>query len=324
MNLYNYRLENKYLRGEVEKLKEKNTNLKKMLKENQSFESSILSTKNSEYEVLYKEKCEDFDVIENRFESISNKFNLILENMTNYQNSLLADNMRLKDTVLFLIRSFNEKEYENINYLIKYMQENDTFLCTNEEKSYSSIIEPSNTDHIKHKKEAEEDSFYDSVHDNFSNKKNNKNGNDSDSEKNSKYVEMNFSDLKMKNTIPSAKRNNSACRIINHDKFKVNNYSDLQNRNSNMNNNKSSMSSLNSPNKLNIYDKYQLSSLDRYHVKVDEHDKSSNYEASNKYSDKKRYSSKQNDREKIHIPRDTYINPELKELMENKNKKAFN
>jgi hypothetical protein len=322
MSLYDYKLENRYLRSEVEKLKEKNVNLKKMIKENQNFENSILSTKHSEYEALYKEKCEDFEFIENKFESISNKFNLILENMTNYQNSLLADNMRLKDAVLFLIKSFNEKEFDNINYLIKYIQENDTFLCTNEEKPYSSIV---GQDAPKHKKEVEEESFDDSFQceiNNTGNNKLSKNPNEFDFDKNNKFVEINFSDLKMKNvtnppsTIPSAKRNNSACKIINHDKFKVNNYSDLQNRNSNMNtNNKSSLSSLNSPEKSNIYYNYQLSSLDRLHVKEEEQDKQSYNEASfTKYSDKKRYSSKQNDK-RDKIPRDTNIIGKQKEII---------
>ena len=168
-----------------------------------------------------------------------------------------------------------------INYLIKYIQENDTFLYTNEEKSYSSTMV--NLDTLKHKKETEEESFDDSFQCDFNNTGNNKlrkNSNESDFEKNNKFVEINFSDLKMKNNTnnaptisAAAKRNNSACKIINHDKFKVNNYSDLQNRNSNMNNNKSSLSSLNSPEKLNIYDKYKLYYLDRFHVKVDEKDK---------------------------------------------------
>jgi hypothetical protein len=48
--------------------------------------------------------------------------------MTFQNNSILEDNIKIKDLVIFILQSFNERNYETLNYIIQYVMENDTFL----------------------------------------------------------------------------------------------------------------------------------------------------------------------------------------------------
>jgi hypothetical protein len=220
LEIYNYKLENKFLRTQFEKIKEKNEQLKKQIKNSMipsigsdfELKSSLTPLTGSDYELLYKEKCEDLEKIEIKFETISEKFNFIIEKMKTYQHSLIEDSQRLKETISFILQSFTDKQYDNISSLIQYIKENETFMSKghfiNSIANFlsNSQANTSNCESITYENKKEISNNYTNntvsnlidVNPRESDKKFKINLNSTDS--NMMYKELNFSDIKFRNS----------------------------------------------------------------------------------------------------------------------------
>lgn len=76
----------------------------------------------------YKAKCMEINLIEEKFEEISEKFNIILNGIKDHQKDIIEDNKNLKELLVYTLVSFYEKKYDYIKYIIDFIKNNDTFI----------------------------------------------------------------------------------------------------------------------------------------------------------------------------------------------------
>jgi len=92
------------------------------------------------YKQLYLDKCNELEEMQKKFEEISNNFNLVFDNMNKYQNCLLEDNKSLKDILNFTLESYSQRQFECLNYIIEYVNKNETFFISIEFSQQQSNI----------------------------------------------------------------------------------------------------------------------------------------------------------------------------------------
>lgn len=135
-----YKLESEKVNKVLEDVKKENVickeKLKKYVKQNENLQNVI-----SKYEASFMEKnvevlkegekmagVYDLEKIELQFEHISEKFLTVLDNIKVHQNTLIEDNNRLKELIVFILQCFHENQHSELKYIIKYTTENDTFI----------------------------------------------------------------------------------------------------------------------------------------------------------------------------------------------------
>jgi hypothetical protein len=94
------------------------------------FNDKIVGMKNkqSNLKEKYKEKCRQINLIEEKFEGISEKFNIILDGIKDHHKDIIDDNKNLKEILIYTLVCYNEKKFDFINFMIEFMKNNDTFI----------------------------------------------------------------------------------------------------------------------------------------------------------------------------------------------------
>ena len=87
-----------------------------------------LRKENISLEQKYSDKCQQIENVEGKFDEISNNFTYILDKIKSHQDSLLEDNQKLKDLITYILTCYNEKKFEYLNCIVKFISNNDTFI----------------------------------------------------------------------------------------------------------------------------------------------------------------------------------------------------
>jgi len=87
-----------------------------------------LKNKQSNLKEKYKEKCREINLIEEKFEGISEKFNIILDGIKDHHKDIIDDNKNLKEILIYTLVCYNEKKFDFINFMIEFIKKNETFI----------------------------------------------------------------------------------------------------------------------------------------------------------------------------------------------------
>lgn len=87
-----------------------------------------LMKENKCLEQKFNEKCLEIENIEFKFDEISNNFTFIVEKIKSHQDSLLSETHKLKDLIGYILTCYNEKKFDYLNYIVKFISNNETFI----------------------------------------------------------------------------------------------------------------------------------------------------------------------------------------------------
>lgn len=104
------------LRQENEKINKELTRMVALKKEE--------DTHDCKHKTMFIRKCEEIERIEDKFEEISQKFSLIMENINQSKASYLQDTTRLRELLVCILRCYKENNFEVLEYLFENLNGN--------------------------------------------------------------------------------------------------------------------------------------------------------------------------------------------------------
>lgn len=102
--------------------------------------SFVIQAENKNYQTLYEEKCKSLENLEKEFNKLHESVSSLIENAKNVNNNYTSQISHLKDLVVFILDEYNNKNNQSIDYIINFIQNNNTIFKKKKEENKNSQI----------------------------------------------------------------------------------------------------------------------------------------------------------------------------------------
>ena len=96
--------------------------------------SFIIRAETKNYRILYQEKCKSLENLEKEFNKLHESVSSLIENAKNVNNNYTSQISHLKDLVVFILDEYNNQNNQSIDYIINFIQNNNTIFQKNKEE----------------------------------------------------------------------------------------------------------------------------------------------------------------------------------------------
>lgn len=96
--------------------------------------SFVIRAETKNYRTLYQEKCKSLENLEKEFNKLHESVSSLIENAKNVNNNYTSQISHLKDLVVFILDEYNNQNNQSIDYIINFIQNNNTIFQKNKEE----------------------------------------------------------------------------------------------------------------------------------------------------------------------------------------------